>query len=551
MKTNWFKKVVAVVCTGLMVCGLMTGCAGGKGNGNKVDNSVEDTKNLKIMVYGKGYGTAWLTKLAEAFEAKNEGVNVDVQLVLSGDVISSDIQNVENSDTDLYFDCQISTGVHGLMGNYATAYKNGQVMRDLTHLLKEEVPGEGVLLGDKMNPSLKAALTVDGRNTEDTSDDTYYALPYLTGAMGLYYNETVIDKALGKGNWEVPNTTDELLALCKRLKAKDCHILLPGGLDTWAGSIFLSWWAQYEGMENYYKFFDGTGYDATKGREVANSNLIFKQPGRLASLETSYDLLSYESGYILGNSAEINVNNLNEYQTRFTLQKYNYALYPCGDWLMQELENNATMPTDSVIKMMKIPVISSIINSTDSYSVEGTKRLPNVTSDAVLSQVIDYVDGNGTLPAGVTEAEVAAVKEARNIYGTKSLEHLVYAPEFSNAKKLADQFLLFMATDEAIQIFKDNCDGGFSCYDYEYQADKLSATELSVYEATKDAIYVDDFKYAPLFYSTNVNAVAMGSDTLDGLLCRPKGKSGREIYEDFLESYSNVAWKNVLSQIAK
>ena len=76
---------------------------------------------------------------------------------------------------------------------------------------------------------------------------------------------------------------------------------------------------------------------------------------------------------------------------------------------MQELKNNEVVASDSVIKMMKTSVISSIINSTDSYSGSTDKRLPNITSDAILAQVVDYVDGVGELPAGVTEEEVAII----------------------------------------------------------------------------------------------------------------------------------------------
>ena len=540
------KKILAC----LMAVALTTGCLAGCGGEKKkaVDNTVEDTTNLKIMLYAKGYGTEWLTKVAESFEAKYEGVTVDINLVNSADVMKADIKNTEYCDTDLYFDI-VAAGGHGLVNELKQTYNNGQALRDMTYLYNSEIPGEGVTLGAKMNTSLRNAFAVEGRETEDTADDKYYFLPYVTGAMGLYYNETVIDNALGKGNWSVPNTSDELLALCKKLAAKDCHILLPGGLDQWASSVFLSWWAQYEGIDNYNKFFEGVGYDKTKNREAENSSKIFEQPGRLASLNASYDLLSNKSGYTLANSAEINVNNLNEYQTRFTLAKNKYAFYPCGDWLMQELKNNSTIESDSVIKMMKTPVISSIIDSCDSYSADQTKHLPNIKSDKVLSQVVDYVDGNGKLPKGVTEEEAAYVKAARNMVGTKGMEHIVYAPAFSNAKTLADQFLLFLASDEGIQLFKENCVGGFAPYNYEYS--DLDATEQSVYEACKEAIYISAYNYKPLFYSAGVKALSNGSpDTLDGLLCKPDGMTGEEIHQSFLDAYSGVKWDSYLSKIS-
>lgn len=539
------KKILACLMAATLTAGCLAGCGGEKQK--NVDNTVEDKTNLKIMLYAKGYGTEWLTKVAEAFEAKNEGVKVDINLVNSAEVMKADIKNYEYCDTDLYFDIS-STGGHGVVNEYKQAYKNEQALRDLTYLYDSEIPGEGVTLGDKMNTSLKNASVVDGRDTEDTSDDTYYFMPYVTGAMSLYYNETVINNALGEGNWSVPNTSDELLALCKKLAAKDCHILLPGGLDQWASSLFLTWWAQYEGIGNYNKFFEGVGYDTTKNREAANSSKIFEQPGRLASLEASYDVLSNKNGYTLKNSAEINANNLNEYQTRFTLAKNNYAFYPCGDWLMQELENNSTIESDSVIKMMKTPVMSSVIDSYDSYSADQTKHLPNIKDDKTLSAVIDYVDGNGKLPGGVTEEEAAYVKSARNMVGSKALDHVVYAPIFSNAKTLADQFLLFLASDEGIKIFKENCAGGFSPFNYEYT--DLTETEQSVYEACKEAIYIDDYNYTPLFYSAGVKAMSAGSsDTLDGLLCKPSGMTGEEIHKSFIDAYSEVKWDSYLSKI--
>lgn len=544
-KKRW-KRILSLLCVTAMTGSLLAGCGGGS-NKTTVDNTVEDNKNLKIMLYARGYGTTWLEKAAEAFEAKHEGVDVSINLVNSAEVMKADIKNSEYCDTDLYFDI-LGSGGHSLVSELKQAYDNGQALRDLTYLYDSEIPGEGITLGEKMNDSIRGAAVVEGRDTEDTSDDKYYFVPYVTGAMSLYYNETVINNALGEGNWEVPNTSEELMTLCKRLAEKECYILLPGGLDQWASSTFLAWWAQYEGLGNYNKFFEGIGYDKTKNREASDSSLIFEQPGRLAALQASYQLLSRESGYTLRNSAEINVNNLNEYQTRFTLAKNNYALYPCGDWLMQELKNNSTVESDSVIKMMKTPVISSIIESTDSYSAEQTKRLPNITSDELLSQVVDYVDGKGELPAGVTEEEASYVKSARNMIGSKSLEHAIYAPTFSNAKTLADEFVLFLASDEGIKILKENCAGGFAPYDYEYS--DLTVTEQSVYEACKEAVYIDDFNFTPLFYSAGVKALSNGSsDTLDGMLCKPNGMTAEEIHQSFIEAYSGVKWESYLSKI--
>ena len=230
---------------------------------------------------------------------------------------------------------------------------------------------------------------------------------------------------MGEGNWEIPNTTDEMIALCNKLKDAGCHILLPGSLDQYAKSFFLANWAQYEGLENYLKFFGGVGFDNDRGRETTKSSLIYQQEGRLESMKVAFDLLDPDNGFILSNTAEIGVNNLNDYQKRFVDPKNKLAFYFCGDWLMQELQDNGgANGSASVIKMMKTPVISSIINSTNGYSVDHEARLPNVNDDATLSAVVDYVDGvSDTLPAGVTEDEVTFIREARSIMGSSMLPH--------------------------------------------------------------------------------------------------------------------------------
>ncbi len=544
MKTG--KRILALALMLVMICGVVAGCGAKQ---EKVDNSTTDTETLKIMLYAKGYGTDWLAAMEKAYEEKNPGVAVEVTLVNSAEVIRSDIKNSEYCDTDLYFDIVENSGQY-MVEEYKYAYENSQAMLDLTELYNTTIPGEEVTLGEKMNESIKYASITGGRETEDASDDTFLFVPYVTGAMGLYYNETVINNALGEGNWEVPNTTDELYALCEQLKAKDCEILLPGSLDAWTSSMYLSWWSQYEGKTNYRKFFDGIGFEKNSGLEAENSAAIFDQPGRLEALKVSESFIGYGKGFAPKNAVEINVNNLNEYQTRFTLQKNNFAFYPMGDWLMQELENNTTVPSDSVIKMMKTPVISSIINSTDSYSRDTVKRLPNITSDEILSQVIDYTEGNGELPAGVTEEEVAIVKEARNTVGGKALEHIAYIPTYSNAVELAKDFLLFMASDEGIQIFKDNCIGGFAPYEYEYNKETLTVTELSVYETTANANFVDDYYHNILFYRAGVRGTSVGtSDTIESLLCKPDGKTAEEIFQMMKDAFTGAKWSTFMTLI--
>ena len=551
MKNTIKRWVAMLLCVSLVSGGLLTGCKNGGGNGiiggngggsgsQNVDNTVEDTKNLKILFWAKGYGSEWIYAAADAFEKKYEGVNVEIELVQAGAVIESGIRNPQANDVDLYFD---TTDGHQRVQQFSTFYNDGQALRDLTYLYNTQIPGEELTLGEKMNPTLRQASMSEGRLTETTEDDLYYMVPYMSSAMGLYYNETVLDNVLGKGNWDVPRTSDELVALCDKLAAKGSYLMMPGKLGQWQDNIYTVWWAQYEGIDNYRKFFEGIGFNKSMMREEQRSRLIYEQPGRLAALEASYDVIAYKSGHILKNSIEIGVNNLNEYQTRFMLSKNKYAFYPCGDWLLQEIQNNTTIELDSTVKMMKAPVISSIIDATNSYSASNEKRLPNITSDEILSQVVAYVDGEGALPAGVTEAEVEYVRSARNMVYTKALEHVVYAPVYSNAKTLADNFLLFLASDEGINVF-----GGFAPYQYDGYTD-MHVTEQSLYECIKDAVYVGSFKYNDVFRKTGIQVNSVSADSIDSLLVVPNNKSAKQIQQMFIDAYAGDRWDTYMKAL--
>ena len=534
----------------------MAACGGNNGgtvnNPENPDEIVENTTTLNIMILHKGYGFKWLEALKGGFEKANPGVTVNLTTISKADIIKSDLKNYKKSDFDLYFDIS-NTGMASLVQEYSTYYGGNQALRPLNDVLNAEIPGEGITVKEKMYESVLIGYQHTGRDTADAADDVYYGLPYVTGAMGLYYNETVINEALGEGNWEVPNTTDELIALCEKLKAAGCHILLPGSLDQYAKSFFLVNWAQYEGIENYLKFFDGIGFDSARGRETTKSSLIYQQKGRLESMKVAFDLLDPDNGFVLSNTAEIGVNNLNDYQKRFMDSKNKLAFYFCGDWLMQEIQDNrGTGSTASVVKMMKTPVISSIIDSTNGYSVDNEVRLPNVNDDATLSAVIDYVDGiSDTLPAGVTDSEAEFIRSARNTMGSNNDIHSVYAPAFSNAKTLANKFLIYMASDEGIQIFKDNCIGGFAPYQYTYEG--LSVTEQSIYDATKNGTFVCDFKYNELFYFAGAKAINLGiSGTFDSYITSPVGQfaNAEALHQQFVDDNSGIKWDALIGRIS-
>ena len=128
---------------------------------------------------------------------------------------------------------------------------------------------------------------------------------------------------------------------------------------------------------------------------------------------------------------------------------------------------------------------------------------------------------------------------------------MVYAPEFSDAKALADKFLVYMASNEGIQTLKDNFIGGFAPYKYEYQ--NLSVTEQSIYEATKEGVFVGDYKFHELFFFAGARSTSLSSaaGTMDSYITSPTRvfKTAEELTNEFLKENSGAKWDSIISKI--
>ena len=134
MRKSYLKRIIALTCASAMI---LSGC-GGQGK-NKVDNTVEDRTNLVIMVQDNGYGTEFVTELAKAFEAKNEGVKVKVEVVPNASAkIAETIKNWKNNDIDIYFN--VNPSVMAEQVRYSWDGKNA--LREMNYLYDSQIPGE-------------------------------------------------------------------------------------------------------------------------------------------------------------------------------------------------------------------------------------------------------------------------------------------------------------------------------------------------------------------------------------------------------------------------
>lgn len=531
MGKSCVKKIGAAALGFILALG-GAGCS----DGGRVDNSTVDETNLKIMILNRGYGVEWVKKLAELFESENEGVTVSVTEAIDRTTLDNSVRSgASKNDIDLYFDVSDVQSA-SLVDTYSSV--DGGIY-ELTELYDTQIPGENVTYGEKMNASVRSELGFDGR---------YYTAPWATSTLGIFYNETVLNAKLGKGEWELPNTSDELIALGDRFKetsgSANKFLLYAGALDLIGRTMFLPWWAQYQGIEEYEMFWRGEYNDPEDGLE-GNSVKIYTQKGRLKALEALEVLCRADNGYAIGNAAELTADTYKKYQTRFFTSDQGYALYPCGDWLEQE----SSAGGDSVVKMMKLPVLSSVIEKCDS-----------IADDRELSALIDAIDEGETALSGagyeVTQADYDKIYEARHISLSMSNFHVAYIPAYANAKELAEKFLLLMASDRGIQTYKENSKGGFLPFAYTYDEGDLTELEKSVVSACENAEYVYYSLKAPLFYKGGVFSYTLAGTNIDVVLnVSPTSKqymTASEVYNWYIEYYSDAGgrWKSAIDKLS-
>lgn len=493
-----------------------------------VDNTIEDETNLHIMALERGYGTNWLKSLSAEFERKNEGVKVHISETVRSEALTNSLESGEKlNDVDIYFEVMTSS-LHGKAAAYKNrfqGYEDG--LYDLSEIYKSEIPGEDAAFGDKMFATVRESLKDDAGKI--------YGIPWAVGVMGINYNADVLRDALG-GSYTLPNTTNELSNFAAAVKSSGkTPFVYPGQLDQWTYMLY-PWWAQYEGTAEFDRFFEGKVYDDLSGKYIYSKD-IFEQQGRLEALTVLEGLLDARKEWHPKNVNDYGGQNFRTIQAQFMVKSQGYAMYPCGDWLAQESAN----ALDSEIRMMKTPVISSMI-----------WRLDSVSNDAQLSKIVDYADGRITKGellsaySGISDKDINEVVSARNMVYSLAGQHIAYMPAYCNAKNLAQKFFLFMASDEGLKIYKNAVKGGFLPFSCDYA--ELPIYDNSVAELLKTPHMIVESSRSPLFYKGNVNAFRLALGTVDSLLGAEQGSKNLQTAQEVFDAckYTESAWQQVM-----
>ena len=404
--------------------------------GKTVDpgRATAETGEITVRIVDKGYSTEWLKRIADAYTEANPGCTVKIITSQDSGAVMSRAQSASN-------DADIIVSTDSMFGMQLDGY-----LYDISEVYDSTQEGYDVSLKERMNQSIRRYF--------ETAENKVYQMSWVESYSGYLYNKTVLDEVYGEGNYSLPNTTDELIAMCADLTTRKAgeNNIQPIALSqsmSYYDLIKFTWLAQYLGQEKYNNMLRGY-YENDAGEYVPCETAeqfkkMISPEGRTATYQALFDLLGNYS------HKESDKMNFTDSQNAFLGLGYGTnmdkcAFYLIGDWFLTEMAS-AIQSSGADIRFMKTIVLSDMAKTLDDSGM----------SDAELSALIDAIDeGKSHTEAGVSENDYNRVKEARYMTYSAGTYHVLGVPRLragGGQYNLAMKFLKYMVTDEAQALY--------------------------------------------------------------------------------------------------
>ncbi len=396
---------------------IITLCSAGCGAGRDVPNSATD---VQIYFWKAGYGLEFMQEIVNNFNAKQDEYKVHLDYDSNVTTVVSTLAAGDSNTYDLYF-----TALNSM------TYKSDFITLD--DVLTMTSDNENKTIGEKFDPAILKALK--------NADGTTNFLSYGKGWCGIVYNADIIDGV----KYEVPVTTDELNVLTMDLGSDS--MLKSRNIKPW---IFFrtsdagywkypmtAWQVQYDGYDYYY---DNLLMLKDENDNSPSKDILTKQDGRYKALQVASQVVS-------PNSVHPESTNTNHTKVQTLFLQGQAVMMPNGSWLLNE---SGSASNNVNVRMMKIPVISSIIEVLPDKSVADDNEL------AALIRAIDENDPSlhsDNYSYDVTQKDYDRVKAARNLMYNNGAEQYIFIPNYSNAIVGAKEFLRYFYSDEALLSF--------------------------------------------------------------------------------------------------
>lgn len=467
MKKGFLKVICTLLCA-LMLSMSFMACGGETGNeddGYEFDNS---SSAIQITIQNAGYGYKWLKDAMKLYTQETGVTFAEPKVnVIYGHTNTSAL-NHKNNDTDLYFDIQENTVFYQNLSK-AKGLSDGKsdtFYVDITDVYESEAKGYG-----DSNLKIKDLVTDITYENYTWTDNKQYAFSWARGVEGIVYNKDYFTN----NNFDIPKTTDELIELCKDIKALPANAngkKQPYAIswsDGYWGQCSMVWTFQYEGLDAYNKYCEGKNADGIYSPD------IYKMQGKEYAYDIINTLIDHDNGYTSTACAGY---SFTQNQSKFLLGES--FMMPNGDWLEREMKANFEGDISN-IEVMKMPVNSKII-----------EKLSTVNSDAELIKVIDYVDGVSTQkPTGVSDEDIAYVRQARNMLFTQQLIHYGYIPFYSDKIDEVKDFIKFLYRKDVQLLIAKGSYGNMFPTKYDF-SNETGYSSFSSIKKSCDAVFNKD-----------------------------------------------------------
>ncbi|MFT4221009.1 MAG: extracellular solute-binding protein [Microbacterium sp.] len=216
MRATRHKVALAGAVGAVLVLSGCTAASTGGGDTSTTDlNEVEYKGTISLVnKFSDPSVSEYFPEMAKEFEAEHPDVTVEVQQESDqGYKDKIKVLASSNSIPDIYF---------AWPGSYAKQFVDAGLALDLTSVI-----GEGTEWNESLAAGAVGAGVYDGKN---------YGVPLDLDAKFMFYNKKVFED----NGVSVPTTFDELLGVCKALKAKGITPVNFGNKDGWPGLHYVT-----------------------------------------------------------------------------------------------------------------------------------------------------------------------------------------------------------------------------------------------------------------------------------------------------------------------
>ncbi|MCI6734255.1 MAG: extracellular solute-binding protein [Clostridiales bacterium] len=309
--------------------------------------SKEGKKRIKISFTDAGYGNVWIRVIATHFVKDNP----EYWVYLNGDPYLTDSVAT-----------QLSTGInlpdiYMPLSSSWQAYARAGWLEELSDVYDKKTD-DGRTVYEKMGENWQRYCIATDKGVKGR-----YAFPWTEGVSGIVYNATMFEQ----NGWKIPETFDELIALCDKIKSdtngRVSPFVYPGSIGGYFDYLGMTYWMQASGTDGVKQFYEYS--DA----EVFNPE---KEPRKGLGVALGYftKLFGPDADYSLTGSMS---KNHTEAQIAFLQGKA--AMIINASWMEREMIND--IPEGTTIGMMRFPYIAEAKKEGDEYKKVNYSPLPD------------------------------------------------------------------------------------------------------------------------------------------------------------------------------